>query len=292
MTIGLNLNIITYMRKEQGYVPSPDHRFVVSDDKFSQVRFETVKRVWQGIHKEYPFVSGMTLFGSLSKGKELTRENLQRTDIDMATFIDVDDFLRYGKSQMTDKPLYNTWVERFETEESDYIMDDIRNLPSGSELPTKDVCRLRAAGYVIHEAVEKSVRSLLVGRTGFEFAPPARDIVDNLCRFISKEGPFSPLFSARRLHIGLTNPNLYVNLTAQESAIGAVFAMDIGGTMGTYKQSFVDQLQTAPGLYGEVLWQIARDAMIKMERRGKISPGLESQYPRTLEEAIAAQELL
>lgn len=74
--------------KERDYTPSLEHRFVISSDPFSQVRYSTIIQVFYKLKALHPPFVGITLFGSLSKGKLLTPDTAGATDIDLAVFVE------------------------------------------------------------------------------------------------------------------------------------------------------------------------------------------------------------
>lgn len=79
-------------REGDQYKSHPEKRFHISEDEFSRERVEFLKELHDKVTEEIPGINvGFTLFGSLSKGKELTAETARNSDIDAAIFIDSDD---------------------------------------------------------------------------------------------------------------------------------------------------------------------------------------------------------
>ena len=58
------------------YIPSSDKRFEISSDVFSRERINAVKETYKILKNEIPFFAGITVYGSLSKGKKLDETNI------------------------------------------------------------------------------------------------------------------------------------------------------------------------------------------------------------------------
>lgn len=75
------------MPYESKYTPNPTKRFDISKDDYSRGRLRAVREVYEELKEVFPSV-GVALFGSLSKGKVLTDESYNISDIDLVIFID------------------------------------------------------------------------------------------------------------------------------------------------------------------------------------------------------------
>src|SRR3989338_7564002 len=88
---------------KESYTPS-ERRFEISKDQFSRERIKKLMEVYRGLQEEFPGMHfAFSLFGSLSKGRELTTENVADTDVDLFCFYDSDDLYESkGKLLQTD----------------------------------------------------------------------------------------------------------------------------------------------------------------------------------------------
>lgn len=73
------------------YQPPEGKRFEVSRDAYTKERLVALKEMYREFQDELPFDVGLSLFGSLSKGKELSEQSVGRTDIDIVVFADRDE---------------------------------------------------------------------------------------------------------------------------------------------------------------------------------------------------------
>lgn len=78
------------------YIPSQTKRFEVSADPFSRARIDAVAKTTRELQNAQPFFVGVSLWGSLSKGKELNPELLSSTDIELVAFYDAEKFQESG----------------------------------------------------------------------------------------------------------------------------------------------------------------------------------------------------
>lgn len=78
------------------YTPSETKRFEVSQDPYSRARLRAVIDTARDLQQTDPFFLGVSLWGSLSKGKELTTELLPTTDIELVAFYDAEKFQESG----------------------------------------------------------------------------------------------------------------------------------------------------------------------------------------------------
>lgn len=69
----------------------------------SRERLRVLQEVITELQQELPDVHiGLSLYGSLSKGKELTADTKHRADIDANVFIDEDDILQHYEKMIED----------------------------------------------------------------------------------------------------------------------------------------------------------------------------------------------
>jgi len=95
-----------------------ERRFEISPDEISRERFKFIKReIFDKLREEFPGVINMTIWGSLSKGKELTPETAFASDIDMSVFIDTDKI----KEMEEDEFLKTEGLKQIYTDELDYL---------------------------------------------------------------------------------------------------------------------------------------------------------------------------
>lgn len=69
------------------YTPSQTKRFEISPDQYSRSRLDALVETTRELQTSTPLI-GIALWGSLSKGKQLTPENLSMSDIELTAFYD------------------------------------------------------------------------------------------------------------------------------------------------------------------------------------------------------------
>ena len=72
------------------YQSSLRKRFEVAPDPFSRARISFLREMANSIRGELPGAVGLSLWGSLSKGKVLTEVSAPQTDIDLSVFLVID----------------------------------------------------------------------------------------------------------------------------------------------------------------------------------------------------------
>ncbi len=85
------------------YQPS-EKRIEISRDEISRERLRVVKEIFEKLTQLIPIRVATSLYGSLSKGKELETTTAPASDIDLIVYIDSGDLLsKYEQWQVTDE---------------------------------------------------------------------------------------------------------------------------------------------------------------------------------------------
>lgn len=83
------------------YIPSTRKRFDVSPDVYSRERIKTALEIYRFFEREAPGLVAMTVWGSLTKGKELTPDTARKADIDFTIYMDVDRAHKFLRDEAT-----------------------------------------------------------------------------------------------------------------------------------------------------------------------------------------------
>lgn len=77
------------------YNPPAEKRFAISRDLITQERLNFIRDLQKKLTQDIGIPIGITLFGSITKGKELSSEEIvAKTDIDFTVFYDLDEVIK------------------------------------------------------------------------------------------------------------------------------------------------------------------------------------------------------
>lgn len=242
------------------YTPSETKRFEVSNDPFSRERIAAVHAAYKVLKKEVPFFAGITVFGSLSKGKTLDEGSADKTDMDFVIFLDRSDYERTieefaKRDDFIPTPMIGASKER---QLRDGAMDYVRKRAVGIirvnvSHPVKLEERIRAGNAYFIDLDDENLDSIY---NRVDFHDEGKRVTRGL-------GPESELWLA----------------------YATPFFLDVGGGLKKYRQAFIRRLQQEPPERAEYLWSIVLKAMKYWERNNVIPDRLTHSFPATFEEA-------
>lgn len=260
---------------------SQDERFVISPDPISQDRFEFVQQIGQEL-MVLPFYRGLTLKGSLAKGKNLNEYNAPAADLNMGCFLDFNEIDKYSieflrglcrKDEVNDK----------EDEGPIKVNDGKWNIFTSQNLSPEVLAKLRVARRVVNEFVR--------GHAAQFFRDPRyqpKGIYPETAIY-SETGALS-IYSALTQYEALPpyNPSDKESAKTREAvtrAACAPFSLIINGDLTSYMKGFFNELDRLDGETAEQKWQSVRRAIVQNERWGSPSPKVDLQIPKNVEEA-------
>ena len=96
------------------YIPSTRKRFDISPDVYSRERIKTALEIYRFFEREAPGLIAMTVWGSLTKGKELTPDTARKADVDFTIYMDVDRAYEFLREVATFGPtLATAWKQEY-----------------------------------------------------------------------------------------------------------------------------------------------------------------------------------
>lgn len=260
----------------RGYIPSLDNRFKVSPDPISQERYKFVTNIGEKL-TSFPFYRGLTLKGSLSKGKVLTLKNASQTDINMGVILDFD-----GISKLTELQLGLLCLRHriaYQMDGSPVSVNDGKyNIFPSQNLSPEELGRIRLVRQMANKVVQRQGEIFFKGQA----AKPSA-IWPEIAIY-SQEGPFS-IYSTLKQHEEASPDKSEEERIAVTRALALPFGMVTAGDLNEYLKAFFHKLRSLSPEIAEQKWQTTRKAIIQNERPGKVPPAIEFQFPKTVEEA-------
>jgi len=281
------------------YVPSPHKRFEVSKDENSRARIKDLNDVVKDIQNNLLFTDekgveqslhfGLTLGGSLAKGKVLTDETASLSDIDLILYVDVDDenllldFVRLHPDSEIAKEFENTTVSYRE------LFGPTKYLPPESDEEKSRRERQYAIENTLSNYVSKKILQKLSDRKDalrLEILPNFSSATSTV-QPIALSGSWSIL---SRVSSGIANME-YEGMSrgygnTRQYNIAALWRLDVGGGMKRYRIAFFEQLQKLEREIAEKHWGIVAEAVNLNERKKNIPETMKGKFPQTLDEAF------
>lgn len=233
------------------YTPAQDRRFRVSDDEYSRARIKAILAGYRHVKKAIPFDFGLSLFGSLSKGKALTKSNFQSADIDLGLFMDQEKILQncgqFANQNEHFRNLVAPKIKALSSANPGQIVGIQANICQGA---------LDTTFASLKEAITRNLPS-----------------EDTPCEI----NGFKAMLSEERFAYFLAG-GLGTHIRR------AFFALDIGGGLRDYRRLFIRYLQSLPKEEGLRAWKFLVDDSEFFERLWEIPGAIQQQYPQTLEQ--------
>ena len=234
------------MSFNRDYTPYPYQRFKISDDKYSQERIQFLSAIRQQIEKDWGLPIGFVVYGSLTKGKRLTKETAHKADIDFSIFILIDN---------VDVPnLLDSMGVSGDVDEIELLKNAIKQavklaLCEKGFLPSQ-LDNIWA--YAVSQSeLQKSILELQPQLKDWSQDELRKEFVDNLL--------WRPLIR--------------------------LFYLDVGNRLNPFKVELLEYLKTL-GDYGEIIWDLMIQLVKNQERQDNISYQVAVEYPDTLDEAL------
>jgi hypothetical protein len=259
----------------RGYTPSLEHRFQISIDPISQERYKFTENIGDTL-KDFSFYRGLSLKGSLSKGKVLTLENASQTDINMGCLLDYEAIRKLTKVQLMNLCLKQGVL--YQINRSPVSVNEGKyNIFSSYDLTSEELGKIRLVRHIVDKVVQKQ------GEEFFKGSKAKPSAIWPEIAIYSQEGPFS-LYSTMEEYEKAENKSTDERV-AVTRALALPFGMVVRGGINPYLKAFFDKLKSFDPEIAEQKWQVVRKAIMNNERPGSVPPALESQFPKTVEEA-------
>lgn len=273
----------------------------------------------EAIQEGFPEVShGLVLFGSLSKGKKLEKENAHNADVDFTLYVDLDEYLEKYSENVSHSEIFADFEFRrlISKNNTPQVKRDVENFfqslkkgksPFSESAELVQEINIRNNnemflyylalwhGYITDIKDDKLKESLeFFGKKEYQIERVAAlsKIKDIQALPIQFEGEFSILTQVMHLlkceEDFSKSPNERNAYIVEQERIGVarLFSLDIGGGMKVYRQAFIQKLLELSRERGEKCWETVDRAVRNVERNGNISNEIERQFPVTLKKAV------
>lgn len=264
------------------YIPNQEKRWSVSSDNESRLRIKTLidskHRLEEELSGSVPI--GVTLFGSLSKGKELNEQSRKSADIDLCVFYDIEELQVHALEILKNNP-DGELVKFYQTRLNELEIANKGMLSLSSSFNGK-------SDWIIYtrqgKAIQAAVEDLIVSVFNKEIADQTDvNMIENFRKGfhvfpIAKDGVASIFNDVYNFDEAMDEPR-YLE-------ISKYFHLDVGGGVRPYIKSFLVQLSEMPEEEREELWALVDRATRNVERRGDVPEKLDSKFPRTYEDAV------
>lgn len=275
------------MRFSDNYESSQAKRWEVSKDETSRERLKKLKEIYDYFKEQVPGVTvALSLFGSLSKGKELNDQNKDNSDVDVSVFVDYGELMEKFKKILEDRP-ESEFVKYVKDQAEEYKSLYPKALSFDSD-NSKDFIK-----DALKEFIEDKFKEY------FGHLPSGKETAPIIVKPIGLNNESSIAHTA----------NIFYNhkLSGNEEAIelwtlqiARYFHLDVGGGMKKYKEGFYQelaQLLAAGGKqaeYAKSLWGSIVAAMKSIERPAdNLTLELEQKFPSgDLEEFLEKQGIV
>lgn len=259
------------------YAPSERKRFEVSSDPYSRERIRQLHDVYNEVKEALPEISiAFTLGGSLAKGKRLTKETANSTDIDLYIFIDENDVENNYREMTTSNSRFAA-IYHGELEDLEEALKD-------NEFSTRKERERTAAWRAVKDIIYQSFQREL--HDGSILSQLKDDHYSD--RYgIAMRGPRSIIGILEAWEIERMDYDHYFPQPSKAN-LAHFFQLDIGGGMKKYIRGFLQKLgemdMEEPGK-AEEKWQTVKFVLEDVERNREIPEKVRQQYPQTFIEA-------
>jgi hypothetical protein len=233
--------------EKKSYTPPPAKRYDISRDELSQRRFDVLRGMYGELTATLPSL-GLSLFGSLSKGKPLSQESARHADIDLTVYVDSDELDRKIAELSQKYPGYLNWRKAFNEIRKSAVPDFSRS-----------------------DVFEEFIRALIIER--MKDSEPLFDM-KNMSHVVVSALPIGTYEQ---------HPD-----SLRRGAMYALFHLDVGGGLKKYRRAFLNGLAKLSEGARQRLWGEVYDEVLFRERlmTGDAVPAeLAKQFPKTYEEA-------
>lgn len=261
---------------EKGHIPSTEYRYQVSTDPFSQERFWFSKSIGDKL-RTFPFYKGLTLKGSLSKGRVLLKENASQVDVNLGCFLDFSQIAKLQNIELRKLCLVQRVKYEMDLKPAN-VNEGKWNIFPSSGLNQEMLGRLRLVRSIVNAVIQKQ------GKSYFKNSEAKPSAVWPEISIFSTDGPFS-IYSALGVYEEVQDKPLESRIAAIR-ALSLPFGMIIDGDLTIYLKAFFDKLKSLGPETAQQKWEVVRKAIIRDERPGLLHPALEGQFPGTIEEAV------
>jgi len=272
------------IRFSDNYESSQAKRWEISKDETSRERLKKLKEVHDYFREQVPGVTvALSLFGSLSKGKELNQENKNTSDVDVSVFVDYDELEENFKKILDSQP-ESDFIRfvRGQVEEFKYLYPKALLF---EDQKSKDFIK-----EVLKEFIETKFKE------SFGILPGGKDVASVVVKPISLKGESSLMQTANIFYNNYFSDD-EEKVESWSYKIARYFHLDVGGGLKKYKEAFYKELSgmLAEGgqkaEYAKSLWSRIVQVIKTVERpTDNFSTEMEQKFPNgDLEEFLDKQ---
>ena len=277
------------MYKGDQYTPNSEKRWKVSEDEISRERLKGIREMHDYFKEQIPGVTvAVSLFGSLSKGKELDQSTAQSADMDLSVFVDYEEFEKNFQQIFLEHP--ESDFVKFVKEQAEDVKGFVLDPFSFSTPSSKDFLN-----YALWCFIEKS----FADRFGNLSEQNTKKTAYVEIRKIGLSGPDSILSKATNSYNNKAQSADVADNGLWSIEIARYFHLDIGGDMKKYRKDFYKEMADSLAVGGnkaefaKKLWKHIVMAMKTAERYTEnLPPELAEKFPSdNLEEFLEKQNI-
>lgn len=243
--------------KKFPYAPPTEKRYAISRDSTTQERIELVRDLQKKLTEHFGIEIGITLFGSITKGKDLSDSEVAAvSDIDCNIFFDGDYISEH----------YNELLEKFPR------MKEYNQLNSSDSLEYQELYKQSVFRSFLKHEIPKIIK--LDGNMPQGLLAP-EVILTSTQRLKDVD------FHLNELNGG--DGNHLLGMTPDMPDILKLFQLDVGGIAPKYRAIFLKALSEKSRETQEKVWGLI-NSKIRSQERYRSEPGIKN-LPRTFAEA-------
>lgn len=256
------------MKEKIPYQPIEEKRFAVSHDPFSRERLQLLKDLKTELEQRLGFRAYLSLFGSLSKGKQLTAESAPAADIDLTIFLDGADLREKHEKALKNDFLY-----------ARFFRDAAGRVDYGSTETRRETAQVAA--------VESYARSYIAqqhegGTHQLGFSKDYQE--ENIPQITTR--PIWPDSIMRRVE----EASALAERTGDElffaTELSRFFHLNVGGGLEPYIRSFLADASALPKEQRDEYWHMIKSSVEFTERKNVIPEEMRGRFPQTFEDAV------
>jgi hypothetical protein len=293
---------VDFLRPGEGIkvqVEQMPKRFRISKDPYSRARVKFLLDFRKAWNRSIDVPISISLYGSLSKGKLLTQESADKTDIDVVVFVDLDRLEDRFRDLMTDKK-YQFFRKYYVDMTGMAAYDEIFAVATIEEYFFR--CLERFSLNNKNSEGESKLESM-----GFNGVPEWRRWFQ--LNPIRNKGSFSLQEMAKTIidfeagadkevtaQADLIERSSMAETVAElELQLTKAFLLDLGGGLRPYRQRFFKEMANmSDGSARQRVWSILRDSLIDLERNRKYEAHVPEElmqhfYPLTFDQSYRKQ---
>jgi hypothetical protein len=243
--------------KKIPYTPPAEKRYAISRDPNTQERIEFVRDLQKKLTEHFGVEIGITLFGSITKGKDLS-------DSEIATMSDIDCNIFFDGDYVSEH--YNEFLEKFPG------LKNYQQPSSSDSLKYQELCKQLNFKYFLKNEIPKIIKldsKMPQGLLEFEVIRTSTQHLEDID------------YHLEQLNGG--DGNYLTGMTPDMPDIAKLFQLDVGGVAPKYRAIFLKALSERDKSTKEKVWNLICFKIRSQERYGR-GPGIKN-LPKTFAEA-------